>query len=454
VTSDLRGFLEQVRTSRRRDFVEVEQVVSPRHETTAILTKLEERQRSPIVLFKNVAGSPWPLVTNVCGSRGRLALALDCPLRDLSARWAEACENQFAPVLVEDGRVQEHVLRGSEVDLGLLPAMVYHEHDAPHPYLTGGVAVARDPDTGVNNLSFHRLMVADNNRTGIFMEPGKHLDLIYKKCAARGEPLPVSVFFGCHPAWYLGALYSGPRDVDEYGVIGGLLGRPLEVVQCVSVESLVVPARAEVVLEGFVHADESMTEGPFGEFTGHGTGVTETPVFNVTAMTFRSDPIFQDIVSGHMEHLVLPMLALEYRANQSLRQVSSNVTGISFAAPLTIVVALDKSDDGEPERIIRHVLASDIYVKHVIVIGSDVDPSDLAGVMRSVALNVQADRDVFILSDQEGTPLDPSAPSADGRTSKMGIDATMALNPSRAITRNSLPRDVLDSIDLAAIFGQ
>lgn len=451
MTSDLRAFLELVRTTRRRDFVELQREVSARHETTAILTKLEARQRSPIIYFEKVSGSSWPLVTNVCGSRGRIALALDCSLRDLSTRWAEACEHQVEPLIVEDGAVQENTLRDLEVDLGLLPPMVYHEHDAPHPYVTGGVAVARDPDTGINNLSFHRLMVIDRSRTGIFMEPGKHLDLIYKKCVARGEPLPLAVFLGCHPAWHLGAVYSGPADVDEYGIIGGLLGRPLEVVPCVSVEGLVVPANAEIVLEGFVPADESTAEGPFGEFTGYGTGVTETPVFHVSAMTFRSDPIFQDIVSGHIEHLILPMLALEYQTNQAVRQVAANVTRVSIPVPLTVVVALEKTDDAEPERIIRHLLASDIYTKHVIVVDSDVDPSELPSVIRSVALNVQADRDVFILRDQQGTPLDPSAPRADGRTSKMGIDATVSLNPGRAITRNSLPQKVLDSIDLTEI---
>ena len=205
------------------------------------------------------------------------------------------------------------------------------------------------------------------------------------------------------------------------------------------------------MLEGHVSTTETIAEGPFGEFTGYGTGITETPVLDISAMTFRDDPIFQDIASGHLEHLMLPMIALEHRATETLREVTPNVIGVSLSAPLSLVVALRKADDGEPARVIRHLLEGDIYTKHVIVVDDDVDPGDLAAVFRAIALNVQADRDVLILTDQWGTPLDPSSPDPGGKTTKMGIDATLTMNPNRVITANSLPQAVLDSVDLADI---
>src|SRR5712664_302180 len=118
--TDLRSFLDRCRQERRSDFLEVEREVNPRRETTAIITKLEQMQRWPIVLFKKVAGSRFPLVSNVCGSMGRLALALDCPLKMVAERYAEACQHLIPPTVTKNAPVQQNVLRGAEADLGLL----------------------------------------------------------------------------------------------------------------------------------------------------------------------------------------------------------------------------------------------------------------------------------------------------------------------------------------------
>src|SRR3954454_20493177 len=126
---DLRSFLERVRTERKADLLEIEREVDPRYETTAILTRLEEKQRSPILLFKRVKGSRFPLVTNVSGSLGRLALALDCPLKAVSERYGEACLRPVPPQVLDRGPVRQNALRGRDVDLGLLPALVYHQGD-------------------------------------------------------------------------------------------------------------------------------------------------------------------------------------------------------------------------------------------------------------------------------------------------------------------------------------
>ncbi|MBK6683358.1 MAG: UbiD family decarboxylase [Deltaproteobacteria bacterium] len=449
--SDLRTFLAELKKSRPSDLLEIEHEVDPRYETAAIVAKLEAHHRTPVVVFKKVKGSAWPVVSNVCGSTGRLALALGCGLKDLSSRWAEACDKPIPPVLVTEAPVHEVVHQGAAVDLGILPALVYHEHDTAQPYVTGGVVAARDPNTGKINLSYHRLMIASPNTTGICIEPGKHLDRIRAAYEAQGQAMPIAVFLGHHPAWSLGTLYSGSADVEEYDVIGGLLRAPLSVVPCVSQPSLVVPAQAEVVLEGFVAPGSRIPEGPFGEFTGYGTGATTTPVFTVTALTHRADPVFQDVVSGHMEHLVLPMLALEYRAFKEAKEASPNVTQVALGAPLSVIVALKKTRDEEPAEIIRHLLEGDIYTKQVIVVDAEVDPKDFRQVLQAMALHVQADRQVFIRPNMQGTPLDPSCPSPDGKVAKLGIDATRSLSQSRNVTRNSIKKEVWDRIDVNAL---
>ena len=171
-------------------------------------------------------------------------------------------------------------------------------------------------------------------------------------------------------------------------------------------------------------------------------------MFRVDAMTHRADFMFQDIVSGRMEHLVLSMPALEERTRRVATKAAAGVQRIALPAPLTAIVSLKKTSDDEPKRVIEALLRSDIYSKHVIVVDDDVDPADFRAVLAAMALQTQADRHVTILEGEQGTPLDPSCPDPGGRSAKMGIDATRSLNPSRAATKNRLPQDLLDSIDI------
>lgn len=451
--SDLRAFLDAVRKARPADVVEVEQEFDPRYETAAAITKLEQQGRSPILVFNRIRGCERPVVTNVCGSMGRLALALGCPLKDVARVYGERARSRVLPHIVSarEAPCQEVVLRGAEVDLGQLPALVYHADDANEPYITAAIVVARDPETGKSNLSYHRLMIAGRARTGILMEKGRHLDGIFRKYVARGRDMPIAVFIGAHPLWSLGALYSGSADVEEYDVIGGLLGEPLRLVRTILHDELAVPAATELVLEGVVTHTERMREGPFGEFTGYGTGIVQTPVFEVGAMTYRRDFWFQDIVSGRMEHLVLSMPAIEHRTLEVARTTCPGVQRIALVAPLTTVVALDKRNDDEPRRLIDALLRSDIYSKQVIVVDADVDPADLRSVLSAMALHSQADQHVTILQGELGTPLDPSCDDPEGKTAKLGIDATRKLAVARSVTRNRLPQHVLDRIDVQAL---
>ena len=451
---DLRGFIELVRKKRKADFVEVTRPVSPRYETAAIVTALEAKRRSPVLMFRDVAGASMPVITNVGGSMGRLALSLGCSLSEVGQRFEQAAAEHMPPQEVRDAPVHEVVHRGDDVDLGQLPQMIYHEDDTDRPYITAALVVARDPETGVANLSYHRMMIVDRNHTGIYMERGRHLHGIYEKYRAQGEDMPIAVIIGVHPAVTLGALYAGKPEVDEYDIIGGLLRQPLPVVKTLTGGDLLVPAGAEIVLEGKVSATEDTHEGPFGEFTGYGTGATRTPVFTVEALTHRNDPMFQDIVSGGMEHLLLSVPALEHRTLRDARAASPGVRKISLPAPLTAIISLKKSDDDEPRRVIEALLSSDIYAKHVIVVDDDVEPSDLREVMAAMALQTQADTKVFVFENQQGTPLDPSCPHEDGRSAKMGIDATRPLKPAREFTRNRVPADVLAAVDLAEVLGR
>jgi UbiD family decarboxylase len=449
---DLRSFIETVRRERPHDVLDVGRTVSPRFETAAILTKLEQASRFPVVFFHDVAESPFPVVSNVCGTQARLALALGCTVRNLRRRYAEGCEQPLKPVLKQGGPVQEKVLTGGDVDLGALPRLVYHQDDAPRPYITAAIVVARDPDSGKCNLSFHRLMVLSQHTTAIFMARGKHLDRIYQKYESQSEAMPIAAFIGVHPACSLGALYTGAAEVEEYEIIGGLLGSALPVVQCAT-NDLHVPADAEFVLEGFVAPRTRVQEGPFGEFTGYATGTAACPIFTVNALTSRNDPIFQDIVSGHLEHLLLPLLGMEHHLFTIARSAVPTTTAVKVAVPLTAFVAIDKEDDSQPGRLIEALLASDIYVKQVVVVDANVDVSDLRQVATAVALHMRPEQGVVVQRRRLGTELDPSCDSPERFITKVGLDATVPLSAPRPVSRNRVSQELLDSIDLSTLLA-
>jgi 2,5-furandicarboxylate decarboxylase 1 len=447
---DLRSFIETVRRERPRDIVDVHRSVSGKYETTAILTKLERAARHPILFFHDIVGSPFPVVSNVCGTQTRLALALGCSARELRERYAEACRHTFRPELSRTGPAQEKRFAGKDVDLKTLPQLIYHQDDAQNPYLTAAIIVARDPESGKCNLSFHRLMVIDSQTTSIYIARGKHLSRIYGKYESQSKPMPIAAFLGVHPACCLGALYTGEAEVDEYDIIGGLLGAPLPVVSCLT-NDLHVPAEAEFVLEGFVSPAVRVKEGPFGEFTGYSNGAASSPVFTVRALTSRHDPIFQDIISGHLEHLQLPLLGMEHHLLAIARSAAPTTREVKVALPLTIFVSLEKQNDSQPGRLIEALLGSDIYVKHAIVVDADVDVSDLRQVASAIAFHIRPDRGIFVRRQLLGSELDPGCDSPDGMVTKIGIDATLPLSASRPVTRNRVPQGLLDSINISEL---
>ena len=205
--TDLRVFLQLVADKRKRDIVRVTREVDPAFETSAVVTKLADQRRSPIFVFEKVKGCTLPLVTNVGGSMGRLAMALDCSLRDVGPKFEAAARNPIAPLPIDDAPVHANVREGDDADLGWLPALRYHADDAPQPYLTAALVVARDPNTGVQNLSFHRMMVLDGSRTGIYLEPGRHLHGIFDAYVDRGEPMPIAGVVGVQ-TWMLSRAHS------------------------------------------------------------------------------------------------------------------------------------------------------------------------------------------------------------------------------------------------------
>ena len=293
--------------------------------------------------------------------------------------------------------------------------------------MTNGIVVARDPDTGVRNASYHRLQVMGRTRFGTSLHSRRHLWNYAQRAAQRGEAIPVSIVIGHHPLFAFGSgLWKGPMDADEYAVAGGFMGRALELVAGVTVP-VEAPAFAEFVIEGHIVPGEEADEGPFAEFTGYASARSTRHVIEVSAILHRRDAIYQDIVPGISdEHTGLLAVPMEARLLKVLRQNYPNVTGVAMPKSGTCrmhaYIAMKDPAPGQAKNAAATALGEDLSLKLAIVVDDDVDIASDRDVMWAVCTRMQADADVDILKNCMGAILDPS--NHDGLTAKMIIDAT------------------------------
>ena len=226
---DLRGFIAEIEADYPEEVARVTKPISPRYEITALLTQLERRKRFPLLFCENVAGCDAPVAINVQASRKLMAVALECKPNELADRFSKRQSKPIPPSEISDAPVHEVIRTGAELDLTKIPLLTHYDVNAA-PYITAGIVVAADPDTGVRNTSYNRLMLAGKTELRIFMAIGRHLWTLHNKMERRSEPLPIAIVVGVHPLFSLGAQAFTPSTEDEYAVIGGMLAEPLRVV--------------------------------------------------------------------------------------------------------------------------------------------------------------------------------------------------------------------------------
>jgi len=446
MAQDLRSFLDQVKRRKPEDFQIVSRPVDPAYEITALVVKLEkEARRRPIVLFENVKGSAFPVLTNLHASRGRLAAAIGAPPDAMLPTYLRAMERPIPPRIVSTGPVKEVVRRGADIDLGTLPQIVHHQGDAG-PYVTAAISFAKDPASETWNCAYNRLMLQGRDRTSIHLTLGKHLWEFSKIAEARGEPLPVAFAIGVHPAIALGALAIGSIDEDERAIMGALLGEPLELVKC-ETSDVLVPAHAEMVLEGEILPAARVAEGPFGEFTGYSLGERQREVVRYTAITHRRDAMFQDITVAHLDHMLLSTIPMEANLYRAVRAMIPSVKAVRVPGPFTCYVSIEQRLPGQAKNAIMAVLGADLYMKRVVVVDHDVDVFDDRQVNWAIATRCQPDRDITIVTNARGSDLDPSS-REDGYTAKWGVDATAKPSLAAYTPRHRVPPDVWQRLRL------
>lgn len=446
---DLRGFLDVLR-ERGEPLVRFTREVSREYELTAAV-KLLERHGDPVVCFERVAGSELPIVVGVHGSRERIAAALGCSVEDGVEVFRRRAATPIEPRIVTDAPVHERRFVGDDVDLGRLPIPTHAEHDAG-AFITSGVGLSRDPASGAVNAGIYRMRVISKNRLTIINNT--NLRILIEQAEQAGEALEFAVSIGHHPAMQIGSQAKLPLDVDAFALVGSLLGVPLEVTAAETIDAM-VPARAEIVLEGRILPGEREVDGAFGESQRYYQAELGF-VFQVTAVTHRHDAMYVDINNVHHEHNCLSVFPC--REAHLLSTLQARIPAVKAvympekSAAMCAYISIDQRRDGEAKQALTLALGSFPRLKRVVAVDSDVDVRSHEEVAWAMTMRCQWDRDLIMIPYTLGSGMDPSTYTLTDRyrnkemyelyepdvlTTQVGIDATEPVGvpfPSRADT--------------------
>lgn len=450
--SDLRDFITQL--EKMGQLKRISQPIS----TNLAMTEISDRtlrMGGPALLFENPVGHTIPVLTNLFGTPERVALAMGQTsveaLRDVGKLLAMLKEPEppkgfrdawdkipvFKQVLNMPVKVkkkalcQQIIIEGDDVDLSTLPIQTCWPGDVA-PLITWGLTVTRGPHKERQNLGIYRQQLLAKNKLIMrwLSHRGGAIDFFEWKKEHPGENFPVSVALGADPATILGAVTPVPDTLSEYAFAGLLRGSKTEVTKCIS-NNLEVPATAEIILEGYINPDETAPEGPYGDHTGYYNEVDNFPVFTVTHITHRKDPIYHSTYTGRppdepailgvaLNEVFVPILQKQFPEIQDFYLPPE---GCSYRLA---IVTIKKQYAGHAKRVMMGVwsfLRQFMYTKFVIVCDDDINARDWKDVIWAMTTRMDPSRDTVLI---ENTPIDylDFASPVSGLGSKMGLDAT------------------------------
>jgi 4-hydroxybenzoate decarboxylase len=436
----MRAYLDRLR--RAGCVREITREVSGRHELAAVTQASQQESDAPL-LFHKVAGSRFPVMTNVFGSRRRLIEMIGGNDGSFCRRWVEMTRkpSQLPRIVGAPNDLEQ-------IRLTELPQITYFEHDGG-PYLTAGVFLAREPGGDIPNLSFHRCQIMSDRELRVRLGRSHHLTQYQAKAEARGEALEAAILLGPPIGLVLAAAAPLAYDESELEIAGKIAGAPLELRRCRTLD-LDVPVDTEIVIEGRILPGVRRPEGPFGEFMGYYVPVGDNHVFEVSAVSAWRDAIFHSITCGSPEDLRLLEVAVATRTYQAL--MAASLEGIIDVAcvPFTMstIVKIDQQYEGHARQVLLTALgANHDWNKTVIVVDDDVDINDFDDVWWAYLTRGRADTRAMVLSDVPGFYRDPQR----DHWGRLGIDATAPFGRKQEFIRKRIPG--ADAIDLRTYFG-
>ena len=450
---DFRSFVALLEKNGELDRIGRE--VEPTRELAGVMSRVEDLRRA--YYFGNVTGARFPLVGGLYNKLERFGLALghdfSTPFtnHEFDAMIEHAKASPVGPVTVDSGPVKEVIVAGEEVDLADLPVPTFFELDSG-PFITAAVGIARDPETGIQNIGVYRTLILDRNHFVINASSLSDLLRIYANWEKSGDPMPIALALGVPPAMQVAAACKLPPDRCEYEIAGGLTGTPIEVVQCEH-SDLLVPANAEFIIEGTVDFSNRVAN-LLGEFAGQ-YGPETAPVTTVHTITHRTNPIFYSILAGrNPEHNTLGsvvVFGIRRSIAAALREAIPEIKDLNvhsnpgMGTLNHIVISIDKQSDEQPRQIIEKAFAAGGTIfpvsritKRVIVVDDDIDVHNLADVEWAIWTRAIDASKHIVIPGVRSWELERA--SKDGMKSvRIGIDATMDLEDLDKLIRPIIP---------------
>ncbi|MBI4523846.1 MAG: UbiD family decarboxylase [Deltaproteobacteria bacterium] len=404
---DMRSWITEL--EEKGELLRVKKPVDPQTEMGALLYQSRDKG----LLFENLKGFPgWKSLGMAPANVRHAAIAFGTTLEGLIPNVADRLDRRIPCKMVSDGPVKEVKKFGNDVDLTSLPVHRSGQKDAG-PFITGGLCVTKDPDTGKRNLSFHRLQLKGKNKTGALIVP-RHSFLNLRKYEERGIPMPIATFIGHHPLYYMAAAFTVAYGMDELEIAGEFLGEPVRLVKCETVD-LEVPCDAEIVLEGHIPPHVREDEGPFAEFQDYYVaGMGKNPIVEWQCMTMRRDAIFKSLqngseVEGCVYHKV-PMSAAIFRRVRNIGGFVDLKNVLVQPGIFGVAVQMTPRYYGEAKNVLMGALSSEYFhPKIAIAVDEDVNIFSENDILWALSTRVDPEKDITVIPGVRIHSMDAAA---------------------------------------------
>lgn len=451
----LTSYLDQIRDD-PAEFRTVSRTVNPMNfDVTAVMAHLDLRGEYPTVQFNNplnMHGKPskFPIVTNLFATRERCAEAVGLPRSEagsqLGSRFSELVDRKREPIVVTSANAPVHanVFQGKKADMWMLPAVRHFEMDLGG-VLTMGL-IAHAPGEDFYNITFTKTFPETGHRGGFTIHT-PHMSRMAKAWEGRGERFPVVNVLGHHPGFWLGTLNNTPYGDNEYATVGAFLQEPVRLAPSVTWgKDFLVPADAEIIIEGEIVPGERTIVNPFGDISRQYQAQQLAPVMEVTAITHRDGALFQDIFSAHREHMLMGSITREGTIFNHLQRKLGNVVAVhmpfSACGRYTTYISIRKTEEGQPKSAALQALAHVPNLHVAVVVDEDIDVFDEEQVLWAVNFQVDPRRDIDLI-----TNLRPGSDPRGIGSSRLIIDATRPTHIAFP-TRLRVPVDALKRVKL------
>jgi 2,5-furandicarboxylate decarboxylase 1 len=419
--------------------------IDPHLELTSFV---KNRDGDLAFFFERVGDREIPVCCNLLVSQQNALIALGVDLQGLRAAVRRAIDRPIRPVEVEKGPCQEVVVTEG-IDLGEMLPVPYSMPEDAGRFITGGIVIAKDSQSGTRNASFHRMQLLGGNRTAMKLDFGRHLRDLYERAEEENRGLEIAVVLGPDLSLFFAAASMGahlPKDRDELEWASGLRGKPLDLVKCLTVD-LDVPAESEIVLEGVLLPKERVEEGPYLEFVRMYSEQGPSPVFEVRAVTHRKNPIYYDLNGGEMRLISKPLMEPGIlRMVQGAAPIVQDLcltTGGLCRFHLVIQVKKEKpADEGLQRNAVFAAMAAYKDIDLITLVDEDINPHDPEAVEWAVATRFNAEHDLILIPGARGHEY---LPISRGIRTKMVMDATVPPGERDRFRRAPLPESDLSS---------